>query len=163
MVRPKILILALALLVCLNSCKDDPASPGDNGNNGGKLPTASFTATLDGTAWTADTVWAEKYPIDTTRWVITGRKGMSFIGQDMDLVIPSKDPATYTVTSDIFETYITFSNTIQNIYASREGSVTVTESTDKYIKGSFAFKAHDNNGAVVHDITNGQFVAIIVN
>ena len=140
-----ILFLTLVMISC---------SKNDDG--GGGSGDGSMTAKVDGASFTADLAVQATLSGGVLAFGGTGSNGQ------ITIAIPGySSPGTFNIgTTAATATYATTSGTITGYTASMvigSGSITISELSGGYVKGSFSFTAFSSGGATSKTITDGQF------
>ena len=143
LILPVLLVFGIGLF---SSCAKKSNPPANN------TPTASMTASVSATAWTAKTVSAVANSVDIT---ITGT---SSDGSYMKFVLPPDIKAgTYALTESDNYTYQYV--TPVTAYIVTSGTITVTSYANKMMTGTFSASV-SANGSGTKNITSGSFTAL---
>ncbi len=137
-------ITVLALLVCVfASCKKDD----NTGNNNSSSAPRSFTCTINGVAFVADSAWYNNFNVGATN--IFAVKGTGASQQYFEINLNAQTATTYAIPANAF-TYLATATT----YAGTAGSLSIGtyDMTNRKISGTFTGVAA---GAVT--ITGGTF------
>jgi hypothetical protein len=161
--------LTLALLVVAMtawSCGDDGEGPSDPGNGGGN---STFTATIDGAAWTSDAgmiqLTGPASPTPEGTLAISGYQASN--GRGVQLLLsfisgPTSQPLGVNVGTNPggVGSVLVAGNTWLTPLSGAAGIVNITARTDKRIAGTFDFTALTQAPGTVPDIravTGGSF------
>ena len=142
----KLLSLILVSVVLYSCAKDgvNTVTP----ITGGTSPTAarSFTCTINGAAFTADSAWYNNFNAGATNIFATKGSGSSL--QYFEINLNAQTATTYNIPPNSF-TYLT-----STAYPATAGSLTIStyDATNRKISGSFS---NITTGAIT--ITNGAF------
>jgi hypothetical protein len=123
-------ITILALFVCVfASCKKDDTTAT---SGGGSSAPRSFTCTINGTAFVADSAWYNNFNAGATN--IFAVKGSGASWQYFEINLNAQTATTYAIPTNAF-TYLTSTTT----YAGTAGSLSIGtyDITNKKISGTF--------------------------
>ncbi|MEO6541265.1 MAG: hypothetical protein ABIN74_09755 [Ferruginibacter sp.] len=137
-------ITVLALIICVfASCKKDNTSA----NNSTPSAPRSFSCTINGVAFVADSAWYNNFNAGATN--IFAVKGTGASSQYFEINLNAQTATTYTIPANAF-TYLTSTTT----YAGTTGSLSIGtyDMTNRKISGTFTGVTA---GAVT--ITGGSF------
>ena len=140
-------ITVIALIVCaFASCKK-----ADNTSNNNSTP-RSFTCTINGTAFVADSAWYNNFNAGTTS--IFAVKGTGASQQYFEINLNAQTATTYAIPTNAF-TYLASATT----YVGSAGSLSIStyDMTNRKISGSFTGVTA---GAV--SITGGTFTKLFL-
>ncbi len=118
----------LVLFVCVfASCKKD-----DNSSNNSSTAPRSFTCTINGTAFVADSAWYNNFNVGATN--IFAVKGSGASVQYFEINLNAQTATTYVIPANAF-TYLTSSTT----YIGTAGSLSIGtyDMTNRKISGTF--------------------------
>ncbi len=159
-------LLALFLIVGLFSCQKPIIFVEGSGPGGGNVPgttpgngTVYMKGKVNGVMVECTSVTAAVMPITSTETTI---QIMGFKGnQGFNIMLNNyKGVGTYDLFVDV-GTYIGNIMDPNTAYFSEQGTVKITEATDKYVKGTFEFKGINGDGETT-TITEGQFMSTVV-
>ena len=167
------LVLVLMISVCVSSCKKDDDDDDNNNNNNNQPPTAtSFSATVDGVAWTADPTTILGLFIET-------------IGvNSLSIACSSADNSHFTLSVNLwnqqtgsFATSITGSSNIVGLTyedpnddsfsapsnnTSASGTLHIDYWDGTKVKGRFSFTGGRQQDNETVSVTNGEFSVLNV-
>ena len=140
LILPVLLVFGISLF---SSCAKKSNPPANN------TPTASMTASVSGTSWTAKTVSAIANSVDITI------RGTNADGSYMQIVMPPDvKPGTYSLSQTGFSyEYVT---TVTS-YLGNGGAITISSYASKEMTATFSASA---SGSTTVAITNGSFTAL---
>nr|WP_321229063.1 DUF6252 family protein [uncultured Psychroserpens sp.] len=151
---PKTTLVLILIIVMLNSCSssDDTDASGQSAYY--------LTAKIDGVNYSREFVTVSALPDETDAYIISAVGEISSIGLSLESPI-----STGTFTSSIGDLTVLFYQEINPyaVWASSDdvgsGTITVTENTDTYIKGTFSFTGVNQLDNSIKVITDGNFKA----
>ncbi len=146
--------LILLFIIVLSSCSSSDDSSDSNQSD------YFLTAKVDGVNYSRDFVTVSALPNESDVYIISGVDEISSIGLTLESPI-----ATGTFTPTVGTLTVLFYQEI-NPYAvwgasedEGSGTITITENTDTYIKGTFSFTGVNPTDNSTKVITEGQFKA----
>lgn len=151
----KLLLISLIALVVI-SCKKDDDDPDNNFIN----PSASMSAKINGTSWSAIT---RVTTLQSNTFIITGTGSIN--GNNvMAITILGSTTGTYVLDPMNAQTQFTanFTPVVSNtdsIYQAYQGTVTLTsvDVANKKVSGTYSFKARLQDMVTEIDVTEGKF------
>ncbi len=147
-------VLILLFIVALTSCSSDDDSSGSEQSD------YYLTAKVDGVDYSRDFVTVSTLPDESDVYIISG------VGEVSSIALTLESPiSTGVFTPTLGGSTVLFYQEINPfvIWGATEdegsGTITITENTDTYIKGTFSFTGVNPLDNSIKEITEGQFKA----
>jgi hypothetical protein len=150
--------IILALIFSFISCTKEVSR--EQGTTPVVPGSGNFTATINGTAWSADSL-----QLAVVASGVLNITGLAKTGEQISIILSSFKTGTYTLntTSPGYALYINLNDTQNNVYLSNvsvtSGTVVITaiDTIAKVISGTFSFTVTDPVSNATKTITNGVF------
>jgi Family of unknown function (DUF6252) len=158
MKSPKPYYLLFAVIFYLASCTKEVSE--EHGTSPVVPGSGNFTATISGTAWSADSL-----QMALVGNGVVNISGLAKTGEQISMILPSFKTGTYTVNSNSsgYALYVNFNDPQGNVYLSNVGSssgsvvISKIDTVNKVISGTFSFSVTNSVDMTVKTITNGSF------
>ena len=155
---PKHYYLLIAVILSLASCTKEVSE--EHGTGPITPGSGNFTATINETAWTADSL-----QLALIGNGVVSISGLAKTGEQISMILPSFKTGTYTVnsTSSGYSLYVNLNDAQGNVYLSNVGSsggsVTISsiDSVNKVMSGTFSFTVTNSVDQSVKTISGGIF------
>ena len=155
-------LLLIAFLFSFVSCSKE-VSVEHNQNPPVGPGTGNFTATINGNAWTADSLQGALINSG-----VVSISGLGKTGEQISMILPSFKPGTYNINSlsSGYALYVNLNDSLQNVYLSNTGTGTGTviissiDSINKTVTGTFLFVLTNPVGLSTKVISKGVFNSI---
>lgn len=150
--KTTLILLLMTVMLCRCSGDDDSTNSDQTG--------FTLTATVDGVNYSSDFVTVSALPDESDVYIISGVGEASSIGLTLESPIstgtfaPSVGGLTVLFYQDI-DPYAVWGATEDE----GSGTITITENTDTYIKGTFSFTGINPADNTTKEVTDGNFKA----